>query len=834
MEYVYKFITEKDWNENKWKLIVFPISFVLDLLFTLLLHGGVTQWNPNEWGFDNLGNFEGSASDTVVLCLFRMVLIPFILYHGSRVSSLKHNLAAKTNRTDSSLTEDLEADIMALENSKEKKEEEVKRKKKLQKITIGLIFIIITLSEIMMGVKAVLVRIQDQGKSYTFVAFMLGLSVLCMNLELWLSNTILLVLTREDGFFFPNVHSHPLYYSTDCVGHICDFCQSRGLREAYRCESCDYDLCVMCTKKTNKSGGEGLLRTDRGVKEDMDFSNWDYMRKALSYASPHAFVIVVALIFLMGSSLASLLVPSYQGSIFDDIIGGNRDMFKNDVIIFLVLNLVMGVMGAIRNFCFQISAQRMTYVLRHKLYECILKQDIAFFDGVPTGDLTSRLGNNTSSMVAPVQSLLSSLLSSLIQLVGGLVMCLWTSWRLALLAFTTIGPITLLFQEYSEWAAVISKSIWASIGDSYSLATQAFVNIRTVRAFGQEPLEISKYEVSIKQALDKGEEDAAANVLTYTLTEYIEMSISVLLLWYGGTVVFDEPDILSVGKLITFELYWNKMNASYQQITSIWNSFTRAGGAAQRVMALLELVPDIDTGNGKILQDMRGDITLRDVEFWYQMRPDEKVLQGVNLDIPAGSVCALVGKSGSGKTTLISLILRLYDTKGGCILIDGEDIRNINPLSYRQHIGIVSQDTELFNGTVEANIAYGVNSYTKEDLINAAKEANAHEFIMGFEEGYQTRVGERGTRLSGGQKQRVALARVFLRKPKLMLLDEATSALDAERDMEVTVVELIDSMDVRTRMVTFRRHANNTGCKENLIDDSGRLLWSPRQRDTQL
>eukprot|EP01126_Amoeba_proteus_P067527 TRINITY_DN9992_c0_g2_i1.p1 TRINITY_DN9992_c0_g2~~TRINITY_DN9992_c0_g2_i1.p1 ORF type:complete len:291 (-),score=87.53 TRINITY_DN9992_c0_g2_i1:175-954(-) len=185
------------------------------------------------------------------------------------------------------------------------------------------------------------------------------------------------------------------------------------------------------------------------------------------------------------------------------------------------------------------------------------------------------------------------------------------------------------------------------------------------------------------------------------------------------------------------------------------------------------------------------------------MRPDEKVLQGVNLDIPAGSVCALVGKSGSGKTTLISLILRLYDTKGGCILIDGEDIRNINPLSYRQHIGIVSQDTELFNGTVEANIAYGVNSYTKEDLINAAKEANAHEFIMGFEEGYQTRVGERGTRLSGGQKQRVALARVFLRKPKLMLLDEATSALDAES--ESLVQEAID------RLIT------NGGCTVILV-----------------
>lgn len=205
-------------------------------------------------------------------------------------------------------------------------------------------------------------------------------------------------------------------------------------------------------------------------------------------------------------------------------------------------------------------------------------------------------------------------------------------------------------------------------------------------------------------------------------------------------------------------------------------------------MSVLDIVPDIeDKENGLILPDIKGQLELRDVQFFYQMRPEKIILKGVDLNIKPGQVCALVGKSGGGKSTLMHLILRYYDTKGGAILIDDHDYRTLEPTNLRHNMGLVAQDTQLFNMSIKYNITYGLSpsDYTDEDVIEAAKLANAHDFISEFDDGYDAVVGERGTRLSGGQKQRIALARVFLRKPKILLLDEATSALDAESEYQV-------------------------------------------------
>jgi len=419
-------------------------------------------------------------------------------------------------------------------------------------------------------------------------------------------------------------------------------------------------------------------------------------------------------------------------------------------------------------------------------------QDMAFFDGSNSGDLTSRLSQNTNAMIAPAQTMISTLLSSIISLFGGLLMCIYTSWRLSILAFTTIGPIIIIVRVYSKWSRRINSQIWAALGDANALATEAINNIRTVRAFSCEEEEIKKYHETTNEALTKGIKDAWAGAGTYAFTEYIELSISVLLLWYGGSVAMVDESVLTVGKLITFQLYWNMLRNSYSTLVENVNSFTKAGGAAQRVMSLLDNLPDINPDFGIKLDEVKGNIELRDVEFHYQMRPDKKVLKGVDIQIKSGQVCALVGKSGGGKSTIIHLLMRFYDPRGGGIYLDGVDFREINPLSLRSNIGIVAQDTQLFNMTIEQNIAYGLENYDKQDLYDAARAANAHEFILEFDEGYETRVGERGVRLSGGQKQRIALARCFLRKPKLLFLDEATSALDAES--EALVQEAIDKL----------------------------------------
>lgn len=196
------------------------------------------------------------------------------------------------------------------------------------------------------------------------------------------------------------------------------------------------------------------------------------------------------------------------------------------------------------------------------------------------------------------------------------------------------------------------------------------------------------------------------------------------------------------------------INSSYQSLTGVVSSFTRAGGAAQRVMSLLDNMPDIDPNVGEKVVSIKGDVQLENVHFYYQMRPETQVLKGINLHIKSGQVCALVGRSGGGKSTLIHLLLRFYDPREGRILMDGKDYKDLNPIDLRKHVSVVAQETQLFNMTIEQNIAYGVSDYTREELYEAAKLANAHDFIVQFEEGYATRVGERGTRISGGQKQR--------------------------------------------------------------------------------
>uniref|UniRef100_A0A6B2L0F6 ABC transmembrane type-1 domain-containing protein n=1 Tax=Arcella intermedia TaxID=1963864 RepID=A0A6B2L0F6_9EUKA len=491
-----------------------------------------------------------------------------------------------------------------------------------------------------------------------------------------------------------------------------------------------------------------------------------------------------------------MLLPNYQGIILDDVINKNAAGFKKDIMIYLGLSFAVGLFGGIRNLCFNIVGRKMGNAVRVKLYRSIIVQDMAFFDGSNTGDLTSRLSQNTTAMIAPAQTMLSTLLSSLIALIGGLVMCLYTSWQLSVLAFTTIGPIIIIVRLYAKWSKRINRQIWAALGDANALATEALNNIRTVRAFSCEIEEYKKYKEACDESLNKGIKDAWAGAGTYAFTEYMELSISVLLLWYGGSVAMEDNKVLTIGKLITFQLYWNMLRNSYSTLVENVNAFTKAGGAAQRVMSLLDNLPDINPDEGEQVKDVKGLIELKDVEYFYQMRPDHKVLKGVNLAIQPGQVCALVGKSGGGKSTLIHLLMRFYDPKAGGLYLDGKDYRQLNPLSLRQHIGIVAQDTQLFNMTIEENIAYGLGrDYTKEELYGAAKLANAHEFILEFDEGYETRVGERGTRLSGGQKQRIALARVFLRKPKLLFLDEATSALDSES--EALVQEAIDNLIAR-------------------------------------
>ena len=429
--------------------------------------------------------------------------------------------------------------------------------------------------------------------------------------------------------------------------------------------------------------------------------------------------------------------------------------------------MATGIFGSLQSIGVRVAAARVIKTVRTELFEKIILQDIAYFDGTKTGQIMSLLSNDINAMLQPVRYLLNSIVSNLVMLVGALVMCMITSWKLCALSCTSIMPMVYITSKYASWASKNMYEVYSALGDALSIASEALKNIRTVRAFSTEHVEVARFEGLVDTMLRKTEKNAVFSTLSSLLTTYIDLGANVMILAYGGYLAITHPDELSPGKLFTFKMYWDRIGSSFSSLNSTLNNLTSSAGAAERVLSLMDNLPTIDPDAGMQVNadTIQGNIKVEDVVFTYQMRPTKKVLQHVSLDIPANSTVALVGRSGSGKSTLLHLVLRFYDLyesesddgpqNQGSILLDGVDIRDINLRSLHRHMGFVMQSTQLFGGTLLENITYGLeeDEYTFEDVQAAADNANAHEFISGFDNGYETRIGEKGVRLSGGQKQ---------------------------------------------------------------------------------
>eukprot|EP00922_Rhytidocystis_sp_ex-Travisia-forbesii_P036110 GHVS01053587.1.p1 GENE.GHVS01053587.1~~GHVS01053587.1.p1 ORF type:complete len:1269 (+),score=222.60 GHVS01053587.1:495-3809(+) len=730
-------------------------------------------------------------------------------------------------------------------------------------VMLACVFTANTLTSIYTGIRCVRTRtIAEHEMPWSGV--LSGLIVLWTNLEFGLLKRLVFSLTKDEGLLFPKLHLHKIHYQARLPGHSCDMCGDRIRGEAYRCRVCDFDCCLDCFKKQGKDKAEGLLRSDKGPHFEEYMSTWRYFLGAVGLMRPFAWLVCGACLCVVLTQGFNLMLPTIQGYIMDDIVRKDMQQFGQSVIQLVIFSSLSGLFGGVQKLMVGLVQRNLSVETRLRLFLTVLHQDVAFFDGLMTGQIISRVILDANAMVEPVGVLLNIFLSNVLVVLGGLVLCLYTSWKLTVLAFTSIGPIMYLTGLYSQWSRSLNRDIYEAYAEGNAVSNEAISNIRTVRANCTDTREYARFRDALNIVRDRMKLDVLASSSTYTLTSYLDFATGVLILWFGGSLVLQSDGrLLTLGKLVTFELYWNQMNSSYQSLNGIINSLIRAAAAAQRVFSLLDCKPDIEApapthtalqpvngtydepssrtepaaarrwawpwrrrgegnalvapelgvallppsddvegGNGggcwMIAEEAQWDMRLCGVEFTYQMRPDNPVLNGIHIAIPAGTTCALVGRSGGGKSTIVHLLLRYYDPQQGSIQINNKPITDVNLRWYRSQIGLVSQETHLFNTSIKENIAYGYEKpYTMEDIRGAARKAFADDFITALEDGYDTRVGEGGNRLSGGQKQRISIARAMLKKPRLLLLDEATSALDSES--EAVVQRALDALMIEMK-----------------------------------
>lgn len=482
--------------------------------------------------------------------------------------------------------------------------------------------------------------------------------------------------------------------------------------------------------------------------------------------------------------------------------------------------IIMGIAGSLRYYCFTLSGEKMVLFLREELYKKILIQDISFFDSNRTGDLMSRLSSDCTTLQNTVSVNVSMGLRYLAQVIGGFFFMFYTSWKLSALMLIMIPPMALFSAIFGKTIRKNSQEFQSSLANASTIADETISGIRTVKSFVQEKTEIKRYQHSLSQALIKAKTKVTTIAIFMTIAMIIGFAAISFVLWYGGHQVVTGD--LSIGDLTQFLLYLMIVAIGVGSLGSLWGDIMAGIGASSRVFDIIESIPFLKD-SGDEFHALTNEIEFSNVSFRYPARNDLVVLSNINLKIKRGEIIALVGPSGSGKTTIGSLLSRFYELQSGEIKIDGKNYQDFNPYTLRKHIGIVSQEPILISTTIKENIAYSNIHATDEQIIDAAKAANAYDFIMRFPEGFDTKVGEKGIQLSGGQKQRVAIARAILKSPDILILDEATSNLDTASEALVQEA-LVRLMKGRTTLIIAHRLSTIKEADRILVINQGKIV----------
>jgi ABC transporter fused permease/ATP-binding protein len=566
------------------------------------------------------------------------------------------------------------------------------------------------------------------------------------------------------------------------------------------------------------------------------------VRQALElfrYLRPYRGRFGAALAALFTGSLLTLAFPYLAGSIVDAAVlhtKGGGDMTGVDRTALLLIG-ILALQAGLAYFHFLSFAtvgQRSLVDLRRDTYARLISLPMTFFAQRRVGELASRLSADLIQIEDTLISILPQFIRQSTLLVGGIALIAVTSLKLTGLMLVSLPVLTVVAVVFGRKTRKIAREAQDRLADTATIVEETLQGIVNVKAFANEGYELNRYQVGLGRFLAATLRGARLRAAFIAFIVFALFGSIVLVLWSGARLL--QQGEITFGNLTRFILYTTFVAGAMGQFAELYSQLQKAIGATQRVRELLRESGEVEVVLGPAppssLPRLQGDVVFDDVHFTYPSRPGVEVLHAISLAATSGQRIAFVGPSGAGKSTLISLLLRLYEPSAGRLLIDGQDARDYRLTELRAQMSMVPQEVLLFGGSIAENIAYGKPGASAEEIEQAARKANAHEFIQTFPEGYATLVGDRGIKLSGGQRQRVAIARAILKNPALLILDEATSSLDSES--ERLIQEALETlMRGRTSFIIAHRLATVRHVDRIIVIAGGRVVESGTHEELQ-
>ncbi|MGL2985982.1 ABC transporter ATP-binding protein [Flavobacterium sp. RSSA_27] len=539
------------------------------------------------------------------------------------------------------------------------------------------------------------------------------------------------------------------------------------------------------------------------------------------YAGKNTWKFYLGLVFLLLTSVTALAFPKFMGMLVDCV--NKKDSgLANQIALGLGLVLILqSVFSFFRLSLFVNFTENTLANVRLALYTNLVKLPMSFFSQKRVGELNSRISNDISQIQDTLTTTIAEFLRQFILIIGSFAMLASINIKLTIMMISVVPLVGFAAVFFGRFIRKYSKKVQDQVAESQVVVEETMQGISIVKAFANEWYEIERYTTKIKEVVKVAIKGGQLRGYFASFIIICLFGTIVAVVWYG--VQLSIAGEITVGELFTFILYSSYVGASSGGIAELYAQMQKAIGATERVFELLEEIPEkINSTEIQNFPKIKGDVSFENVAFTYPSRKEIQVLKEVSFTALSGQKIAIVGPSGAGKSTIASLLLRFYDTTGGSISIDNKNMLEYDLEALRGNMSIVPQDVILFGGTIKENIAYGKPNATDEEIMLAAKQANALQFIQGFPEQFETVVGERGIKLSGGQRQRIAIARALLKNPSILILDEATSSLDSESEKLVQeALEVL--MEGRTSIIIAHRLSTIRSADQILVLDQGQI-----------